>query len=36
MDRPVSLPKDPLVVAANHTVADWQKKAKEDERRKKQ
>ena len=36
MDRSALLSKDPLVAAANRTVAEWQKKAKEDERRKKQ
>ena len=36
MNRPTPLSKDPLVAAANRTVAEWQKKVKEDERRKKQ
>ena len=36
MDRLGLLLKDPLMVAMNRTMAEWQKKAKEDERRKKQ
>ena len=36
MDRPTPLPKDPFVAVANRTVAEWQKKTKEVERKKKQ
>ena len=36
MDHPALLPKDPSVTAANHAEAEWQRKAKEDERKKRQ
>jgi len=36
MDPSALLPKDPLMAVENCTVVEWQKKAKEDKRRKKQ
>lgn len=36
MDHMALLPKDPFVVVVNHTVAEWEKKTKEVERKKKQ
>ena len=36
MDSPTPLPKDPLVVAVNRTMAEWEKKTKEVKRKKKQ
>jgi len=35
MDRSAPLLKDPLIAAVNHTTAEWQKKMKEVERKKK-
>ena len=36
MECMAPLPKDPLVVVANRTMANWDKKTKEVERRRKQ
>ena len=36
MEHAAPLLKDPLVVVANRTTAEWQKKTKEVERKKKQ